>query len=541
MTALLDHLIVLPILLPLATGAVMLMFDDRARTAKAFINVFSTALLLVIGVLMVMRADGTDAMLSASYPLGNWPVPYGIVLVADRLSAMMVLLTAILGLSALTYSLAKWHAMGPSFHSLFQFLLMGLSGAFLTGDIFNLFVFFEVMLAASYGLALHGQGLARIKAGLHYIAVNLGASFLFLIGAALIYGVTGTLNMADLAAKVATIPELDRGLLEAGAAFLGVAFLLKAGMWPLGFWLPTTYAAASAPMAAMFAIMTKVGIYALLRLSTLAFGVEAGASAGLGQTVFLVGGAATIAFGAIGILAAQTPGRLAGYCILVSSGTLLGAIGFGNAAVTSGAAFYLVVSTLAASALFLIVELLERVRIEGADVLAITLEAYGDDEEDGPEAEIGLEIPSALAILGISFALSVLLLAGLPPLSGFLAKFAIISALFNPDGLAEAAPIVPAAWWLAGLMIFAGFATLVALTRTGISTFWATMSDTPAPVRLIEVAPIILLLGLTVALTIMAEPAMVYFQHLAQTLHAPLEQIEAIRATPLVVTEQVAP
>src|SRR5690606_269693 len=124
---------------------------------------------------------------------------------------------------------------------------------------FNLFVFFEVLLAASYGLALHGSGVARVKAGLHYIVVNLAASSLLLIGAALLYGVTGTLNMADLAARVPLIPADDRGLLEAGAGILGVAFLVKAAMWPLGFWLPTTYAAVSAPVAAMFAIMTKVG------------------------------------------------------------------------------------------------------------------------------------------------------------------------------------------------------------------------------------------------------------------------------------------
>ncbi len=537
MAALFDHLIVLPILLPLATGAMLLMLNDRRRATKAFISVLSTLLLVMVGFLLVAEASGQGvaAMPVATYPIGNWPVPFGIVLVADRLSAMMVLLTAILGASALVYSLARWHAAGPSFHSLFQFLLMGLNGAFLTGDIFNLFVFFEVMLAASYGLALHGVGVARVKAGLHYIAVNLGASFLFLIGAALIYGVTGTLNMADLAARVATIPEMDRGLLEAGAAILGVAFLLKAGMWPLGFWLPTTYAAATAPVAAVFAIMTKVGVYAVLRVSTLAFGAEAGASAGFGQTLLLFGGMATIAFGAIGVLAAQTTARLAGYCVLVSSGTLLAAIGLGNAAVTGGALYYLLVSTLAISAFFLLVELLDRVRIEGAHVLAITLEAYGDDDDEAEHEEVGLAIPGALAVLGISFGLCMLLLAGLPPLAGFLAKFAMISAMFNPAGLENTAPITASAWWLSGLLIFSGFAALVALTRTGINTFWVTMSDTPAPVRVIEIAPVLLLLALTIALTVMAGPAMDYMQAMAASLYAPAGHIGDVLATPLIV------
>ena len=184
----------------------------------------------------------------------------------------MLLLTGVLASAAVVFSLARWHRAGAHFHSLFQFLLMGLNGAFLTGDLFNLFVFFELLLAASYGLALHGSGISRVQAGLHYIVVNLAASLLFLIGVSLIYGVSGTLNMADLALRIPNIAEEDRALLEAGAGILGMAFLLKAGMWPLCFWLPTTYAAASAPVASIFAIMTKVGAYIVLRLWLLLFG-----------------------------------------------------------------------------------------------------------------------------------------------------------------------------------------------------------------------------------------------------------------------------
>ncbi|WP_172123297.1 MULTISPECIES: monovalent cation/H+ antiporter subunit D [unclassified Devosia] len=532
MTGFIDNLIILPILLPMATGALLLMFDDRLRNARALVSLGSTVMLLVGSVLLVMQANAQPTGALAVYELGNWPAPFGIVLVADRLSAMMVLVTAILGISALVYSLARWHSAGSSFHSLFQFLLMGVNGAFLTGDVFNLFVFFEVMLAASYGLALHGQGAARVKASLHYIAVNLAASFLFLIGAALIYGVTGTLNMADLAGKVANIAETDRGLLETGAAILGVAFLIKAGMWPLGFWLPTSYAAAAAPVAAVFAIMTKVGVYAVLRISTLAFGAEAGVSAGFGNTVLLMGGLATLAFGTIGVLAAQTTSRLAGYSVLVSSGTLLATMGMGNAGATSGALFYLVVSTLAISAFFMLVELLDRVRIEGADVLAVTMEAYGDDEEGDEEDEIGVAIPATLAVLSISFGLCILLIAGLPPLAGFVAKVAIISAIFNPDGLTQTAPIPPSAWWLTALLIFSGFAALVALTRTWINTFWATMSERPAPVRVIEIAPVLLLLCLTVATTILAGPALSYTQAIADQLYTPAPVIEEVLEPP---------
>src|SRR5690606_35263564 len=148
-----------------------------------------------------------------TYLLGNWPPPFAIVLVLDRLSALMLVVTAGLGLAALVFGLARWHRAGPHFHSLFQLQLMGLNGAFLTGDVFTLFVFFEVMLAASYGLLLHGSGTARVRAGLHYIAINLAASLLFLIGVAMLYGVTGTLNMADLAARVPSTAPEDRMLL----------------------------------------------------------------------------------------------------------------------------------------------------------------------------------------------------------------------------------------------------------------------------------------------------------------------------------------
>ena len=541
MNHILDHIVVLPILLPLATGALLLMFDDRLRLARALISFASTVLLVVISVQLVMQAAAQPAGALASYAVGNWPGPFGIVLVGDRLSAMMVLLTSVLGISALVYALARWHAAGSSFHSLLQFLLMGLNGAFLTGDVFNLFVFFEVMLAASYGLALHGQGTARVKASLHYIAVNLAASFLFLIGAALIYGVTGTLNMADLAAKVATLADADRGLLETGAAILGVAFLLKAGMWPLGFWLPTSYSAASAPVAAVFAIMTKVGVYAVLRVSTLAFGAEAGASAGLGQMVLLLGGMATLAFATLGILAAQTTARLASYSVLVSSGTLLAVIGMGNAAATAGALFYMLVSTMAISAFFLLVELLDRVRMEGADLLAVTMEAYGNDEDDAEEEEVGVAIPATLAVLSICFGICVLLLAGLPPLGGFVGKFAIISALFNPAGLTETAPVPAAAWWLTALLIFSGFAALVALMRTWINTFWATLSASPARVRVIEIVPVAVLLGLTIAATILAGPTLAFTQAIADQLYVPDVQIEEMLTTPLVVEVEGAP
>ncbi|WP_375651497.1 proton-conducting transporter membrane subunit, partial [Bartonella sp. AA78NXGY] len=227
----------------------LLFYDERCSKLKSLISIFSAALLVIVAVLLVKRAL-EFAPAADVYRLGNWPSPFGIVLVLDRLSAMMLLLSSLLISAALVFARAHWYKAGPHFQSLMQFFMVGINGAFLTGDLFNLFVFFEVMLTASYGLALHGSGPLRVRAGLHYVVVNLVASLFFLVGAALMYGIVGTLNMADLSVKIQYIASSDMTLFEIGAALLGIAFLIKAGVWPLNFWLMPTYSAAVAPVGA---------------------------------------------------------------------------------------------------------------------------------------------------------------------------------------------------------------------------------------------------------------------------------------------------
>jgi multicomponent K+:H+ antiporter subunit D len=517
-----DHLVIFPILLPLAAAILITLIDDRFATLKIVISMTSTALLVASALLLVIPTvhfGPSDSELIKTYALGDWPMPFGIVLVADRLSALMVLVTSVLGMATLTFSLARWYRAGANFPAILQLLLMGLNGAFLTGDLFNLFVFFEVMLAASYGLLLHGSGTARVKAALHYIAVNLVASFLFLISAALIYGVTGTLNMADLIVRIPQAAAADRPLLDVGLGLLGLTFLIKAGMWPISFWLPGAYSVATAPVAAMFAIMTKVGVYALLRLSYLLFAAEADGVLGFSHNVLFIGGIATLIFGTVGVLAAQTSMRLASYLVLVSSGTLLAAIGYGGAGVMSGALFYLVVSTFAIGSLFLLIEIIERSRIVGADVLAVTLEAFGDreDEEAAPQPEDpGLVIPASTAFLGISFGLCCLLLAGLPPLSGFLAKFAILSTALD-----SADDPTARTWWLIGTLIFSGLGVLIAMARSGINIFWATLEPGAAQARISEVLPIVVLLALCIALSVMPAPVLSYMESSASLVSIP--------------------
>ena len=473
----------------------------------------------------LFRLANAESDFEGVYLLGNWPAPFGIVLVADRLSALMLVLASVLAIPTLVFSLARWHAAGPHFHTLFQLLLMGLNGAFLTGDLFNLFVFFEVMLAASYGLLMHGGGSMRVKAGLHYIAVNLVAALFFLIGVSTIYGSAGTLNMADLALRIGELDPEQRMLLEAGASVLGVAFLIKAGMWPLNFWLPGAYSAATAPVAGIFAIMSKVGVYVILRLSLLVFGE--GESAGHGLQILLYGGMATILFGTIGVLASQALGRLASYSVLVSSGTLLAVLGLGNGEVTAGALFYLVSSTLTISAFFMLIELVERGQDAGASVLAVTMEAYGDVDEEEPETEIGVTMPATIAVLGMCFAAIGILLSGLPPLSGFVAKFVMLSGMIGA-GVPSGGAIPAAVWWIVALMILSGLAALISMTRAGIRTFWASMEGTVPRVLVMEMAPVLVLLALTLMLAVKAGPAMAYMEETVRELQRPATYIEAV-------------
>lgn len=539
MTGVTNHLLIAPIVLPLFAGALLMAFDERRHTLKAMVNIASTLALLVLSLHLLSVADSVtpameDGRLSSVYLLGNWPAPFGIVLVLDRLSALMLVLGSVLAVAALVFSLARWHRGGPHFHTLFQLLLMGVNGAVLTGDLFNLFVFFEVMLAASYGLALHGSGPSRVKVGLHYIAINLAASSLFLIGVALVYGVTGTLNMADLAIKVPQVPDGDRMLLHAGAALLGIAFLVKAGMWPLCFWLPTTYTAAAAPVAAVFAILSKVGIYILLRLSLLIFGAGAGLSAGFGNAWLFVGGLATLVFGAIGMLSSQSMGRLAGFSIITSSGTLLAAVGLSNAGVTAAALFYMVSSTLTVAAFFLLVELIERVQDPSADELAAFAEPYDEQATEDVEEEVGVVIPGTLAVLGICFAGCGLLLAGLPPLSGFIGKLALLSAMIAP-ATDEGSAVSGLTWLFFALLILSGLAAMIAMVRAGIRTFWAPFEGVAVPrVRVIEIAPVAFLLLLCVGMSIQGGALMRYMDDTARSLHAPNSYIENVLSAPRV-------
>jgi multicomponent K+:H+ antiporter subunit D len=538
------HLMLAPIILPLLTAAVMLLLREERHRTKLVLNLASTLLGLIIAsaLLVWTQQQGEPASMGVYLP-GNWPAPFGIVLALDRLAALMLVLTSTVGLAAALYGSARWYRAGVHYHPLFQFQLMGLSGAFLTADLFNLFVFFEIMLAASYGLLLHGSGRARVQAGLHFIAINLAASSLFLIGVSMLYGLTGTLNMADLARSVAQVQDADRGLLHAATGILATAFLIKAAIWPLNFWLVPAYSAATAPVGALFSIMTKVGVYAILRLWTLVFGSDAGPSALFGGLWLVGGGMATMAFGAIGMLGSQRLGHLAGYGAIVSSGTLLAAIGFGQNGLTAGLLYYLPSSTLAVCTLFLLSDVIDRwrssddstdpyePRADAAPFLnAELVPTDGSNLDDKEQVLVGRAIPAAAAFVGLSFMACTLLIAGLPPLSGFVGKVTMLTALLNPLGLGSSAGLQPSwvGWTFMAVLIASGLLALIALSRAGIRHFWAA-HDRPTPqLHVLEGLPIAALLAACLALTFAAAPAMRFTQATANALHAPNTYVRAI-------------
>jgi multicomponent K+:H+ antiporter subunit D len=539
MIGVLHHLLIVPILAPLLIGALQLFLPERRGVRVAFGLV---SMLVQAGAAITLLYLTTDSMPDmwtegvGVYAIGSWPAPFGIVLVVDRLAAFMLVLTSMVALATFVYSLAYWDRVAPVFHSLFQFLLMGLNGAFLTGDLFNLFVFFEILLVSSYGLLLHGSGIGRVKASMHYVAVNLLASFLFLVGVAMIYGMTGTLNMADLPGRIALLAPGDRALFESGAAILGVAFMIKAAAWPLNFWLPQTYTAASSPIGAVFSLMTKVGVYAVLRVGTLL-------ASGSEQTSFIdVGlfyiGAATIAYGVIGMLASHQLGRIVSYYVVASTGLLFMALGLRIDALTAPVMLYLASSVLGTAAFFMVNGLVQRTRTlrmrEAADVGPLPDDTYigfgVQPRQDplSPRDEVGTAIPAAMAFLGLTFVCCVLLVAGLPPLSGFLAKFSLLRTAIGSTPEVEMSGYT---WAFCAGVLISGVAAMMSLSRVGLRLFWSVGNRTTPRLRVIEAGPAAFLIVLCFALTAAAGPVMTYLDSAAQSLHSPQVYIRVVNGT----------
>ncbi|MCW2636360.1 MAG: mnhD [Blastococcus sp.] len=437
----------LPVLLPLLGAAAALLVGRHPRVQRTLSTVVLTAVLAVaVSLLLLTDADGASAV-----SVGGWPVPLGIVLVVDRLSALMLVVAATVGLGVLVFAMGQGSADGDEetplsiFHPTFLVLMAGVANAFLAGDLFNLYVGFEILLTASYVLLTLGGSAPRIRAGVTYIVVSLLSSLLFLAAIALIYAATGTVNMAQLAGRLADLPSGTQLLLH---SLLLIAFSIKAAVFPLSAWLPDSYPTAPAPVTAVFAgLLTKVGVYAIIRTQTLLF------PGGALDSVLMWAALATMVVGILGAVAQTDIRRILSFTLVSHIGYMVFGIALGSAAGLAGAIFYVVHHIAIQTTLFLVAGLIER---QGGSTAV--------DRLGG--------LAKASPLLAALFFVPAMNLAGIPPLSGFIGKV----------GLLEAG--VAAGWWLPYTVVAAGavtsLLTLVAVSRVWSRAFWRPPSQSPA-------------------------------------------------------------
>ena len=498
-----DHLMIAPILLPAVIAPVTMLLMRRHRRLAIALSLGGCAAMLAVAIALFAWAQ--DDMIRG-YAVGGWPAPFGIVLMLDRLAATMLLLSAVLGSVVLGHAvLTGADRRGWHFHSLFHLQLMGLNGAFLTGDLFNLFVFFEVLLIASYGLMLHGQGALRLKAGIAYVVVNIVGSALFLVALGLLYGLTSTLNMVDLAVKVAALGVEDQGLLRIAGLLLMMVFALKAAVVPLHLWLPRTYAATMPVVAALFAIMTKVGVYAMIRTVPLIFGAAAGAAAWVTTPFLLPAAMVSALVGFVGVLAARGMREQAAFAVLASTGTLLMPVSLWQEGALAAALFYMVQAVPAGAALFLVADATIRRRGPYADAIAPSPRFR--DQDAG----------------GLVYLVAAVAAVGLPPLAGFVGKLLILDASF-------AAPGWPMIWTtILGTTLIG----VIGFARSGSILFWKAAPaevesiDAPRRYRLEFVAPMTLL-ALLAVLTVAAGWVTTQTRATAAQIMAPGRYVAAI-------------
>ncbi|WP_113906744.1 monovalent cation/H+ antiporter subunit D [Aliidiomarina celeris] len=492
-----SHLAIAPILLPGFTAIVLIFLARSSLKITRGVSLISAVALLNI-VISLLQQSATGSI--EVYSLGNWDVPFGIILVVDTLSSFMLLVNAVLVIGAILFTFHWNDERADNLQALIHFLVMGVNGAFLTGDIFNLFVFFEVMLIASYALMLHGGGKERAKAGLHYVLINLVGSSLFILGVGMLYGVVGSLNMADLTQKIAQVPAEDMPLVTASALILLLVFGIKAAILPLYFWLPKAYGSASAPVAALFAIMTKVGIYSIVRVHGMIFW-QGETMATLQQWIWPLA-IATMVLGAIGVIGARRLRMQLAYTVVVSVGTMLGAFAIHSAESMQALFYYLAHSTWITGALFLL-----------ADVIAKQRGGMHDSIVRGPQLK-------QYRSIGVFFFLGAIALIGMPPLSGFFGKVLLLNAASGVPG--------QAAYWAAILVV--SLITLIALGRAGSTFFWRVNEPKGSAVAVPKSAwlGIGFLFLMTFLMVIFAEQSLVFFAHLGEQVANPAAYIDAV-------------
>jgi multicomponent Na+:H+ antiporter subunit D len=488
-------LVAAPILLPLL-GAALSIALGRSRVAQRIVGVSVLTAVTASSIVLLVRVDGDGMQVVEA---GGWPAPVGITLVADRFAAIMLLLAVLMLLAVLVYAIgqpgAEEHHVG--FHPVYLILTAGVATSFLTGDLFNLFVGFEVMLMASYVLLTLGGRAQQVRTGMTYVVISLLASALFLFSLALVYASTGTVNLADLSGKIADLPE---GLRNALAVLLIVVFGIKSAIFPLFFWLPDSYPTAPAPVTAVFAgLLTKVGVYAMIRTQMLLF--PDGSRPG---TLLLVIAGCTMLVGVLGAITQDDVKRILSFHIVSQIGYMVMGLGLFTAAGLAGAVLYIVHHIVVKTTLFLVAGLMEERR------------------GTGHLADLG-GLRRLEPILAVLFLLPALSLAGIPPFSGFVAKLALVDAGFDAGQYA-----------VVGVSLLVSLLTLFSMTKIWANAFWgpvdggAARPALPIRRRVLMVGPTAALVVLSIAIAVGAGPVQELSQRAADDLVEPSRYVEEV-------------
>ncbi|CUH62096.1 Na+/H+ antiporter subunit D [Thalassobacter stenotrophicus] len=487
-----------PIILPFATAVLAFLF--RNTPEGRYISVAGSIGTLIAAVILMGQVLDQGVVAAQ---MGGWPAPFGITLVADYLSAVMVVITAITGLAVAVYSIGditeRMDQLG--FHALFQVLIAGVTGAFLTGDLFNLYVWFEVMLISSFGLLVLGGSKQQLDAGIKYVTLNLISTILFLSGIGLLYGMTGTLNMADLAGSVDRIQ--DQGTLTVIATMFLIGFGVKAAVFPLFFWLPASYHTPSFAVSAVFAgLLTKVGVYALIRMFTLVFDTDVAFT----HTLLLWIAGFTMVTGVLGAAAQTDFRKILSFHIVSQIGYMVLGLALFTPLALVGAVFYLVHHIIVKANLFLIAGVAQR--ISGSTELG----AIGGLYKGAP-------------FLALLFLIPAFSLAGFPPLSGFWAKYVLVKAALEVEG-----------WIIAGVALAVGLLTIYSMTKIWGQAFWKphpegyvpTLATLPAGQKLALMTPITALAIMTVLIGVFPQPFVSFAETSAAQLLDPTLYIETV-------------
>jgi multicomponent Na+:H+ antiporter subunit D len=496
-------LLTAPILIPMAT-ACLVFLAPADRLARGRISVLGAVLLTVAGALLLATVWQQGPVAG---DMGGWPAPFGITLVADLMSALMVLTTGIAGLAVSVYALADidHERAAGGFDTFLQMLLAGVAGAFLTGDLFNLYVWFEVMLIASFALMTLGGDRRQLDGAVKYVAINLISTVLLLTAIGLLYGLAGTLNMADLHGKLAALE--NQGLLGVVAVFFLIAFGIKAAVFPLFFWLPASYHTPPIAVSAVFAgLMTKIGVYALIRTFTLIFP----AGIGLIAEILLITALITMIVGVLGAIAQTDIRRILAFHVIASIGFLLLGMALGSPLAMTAAIFYMVHAMLLKTQLFM------TIGIVGRDADSFELAQLGGLYKQRPG-------------LAITFLLGALALIGIPPLSGFWAKVMMIETGLDLDAITAVAIIV-----LYSLLTF------IPLMRIWSHAFWAPAPsggvglgpDNRQSERRLLTLPAAGLALVILAIGLMPEPLLQVAEGAAKGILEPEAYLQAVLGTP---------